>query len=211
MPLEHPEVDEGGQRLEDALVARVDRRGGRLLGVVLLGLGVRAGEERRSAAAAARRRRPRAACPRRIAGIASAGRTWLASSKTTTSKYGSVRGQHLGDDQRAHRPARLDAVMMSGAAENSWRIARCRRFLRPRRGSAPPCRAPHPGGDCLFGTESADALRSGLDVLVVGAWNSSRPRDAARRRTRRGAVAELDVPTRERSHADSSAAPPPRG
>ena len=44
-------------------------------------------------------------------------------------EVGPIRGQQLGDDQRAHRPAWLERSITSGAAENSSRTAKCLRFL----------------------------------------------------------------------------------
>ena len=167
MPLKHPKVDEGGQRLQDAVVARVDREVG-ALGVVFLGLRVRRVKERgwrklplitgddKLLAPQDRRHRFRRAD---LAGLI----------EDHDVEVGSVRGQQLGDDKRAHRPAWLDRehhvrrrreqlphrqvlALLAGLGADQARLVRQRIF----------------GGDCMFCAEAADALRGGLDVLAIG-------------------------------------------
>ena len=85
VPLQHPEVDEAGQGLKDALVAGVAPRDVDSSSGSSSASGFVAGEE--DVGGSWRSSPATTSClPRRIAGMASAGRTWLASSKTTTSK-----------------------------------------------------------------------------------------------------------------------------
>ena len=108
VPHQHPRGDErasSASRIDSKPVVRPRARG-RLLFVSSSSSGVSTRQRSWSAAAASRRRRRRAAGragspgSRRLGDLA-------ASSKMTTSKSDPVARQQLADDERAHRPARL--------------------------------------------------------------------------------------------------------
>ena len=125
------EASEAAERVEDRLEASACRDAvGRVASSSLLvGADRRRRRRSRSAAAAARRRRRRAGGRAAIAGIASAGRDLAGLVEDDDVEVRPSVGQHLADDERAHRPARLERRQHVRAVSKRLADRQVRRFL----------------------------------------------------------------------------------